>query len=102
MQSKYFSCLRGKSMARGHECCVNATMLGVAGGLLWGLYLFVMTWLAMYTGYGLFWIAQWMDLYPGYELSIAGAFIGLCYGFLAGFVALSLIGIIYKRLHKRD
>lgn len=75
---------------------INPGKLGLTGGILWGLLLFCMTWISMYTGYGMFWLSQWMDVYPGYELSMAGSFIGLAYGFVDGFVCLFLVAWIYN------
>lgn len=77
---------------------LNAKKLGLAGGILWGACLFILTWISMYTGYGMFWLSQWMDLYPGFDLSIVGSFIGLVYGFVVGFISLSLIGWLYNLL----
>lgn len=70
--------------------------LGLAGGILWGLSLFLMTWISMYTGWAMFWLSQWMDVYPGFDLSILGTFIGLIYGFIDGFVGLFLLGWLYN------
>lgn len=75
---------------------INPTKLGLTGGILWGLLLFCMTWISMYTGYGMFWLSQWMDIYPGYELSKLGAFVGLAYGFIDGFILLFLIAWLYN------
>ncbi|NGX53392.1 MAG: hypothetical protein K1000chlam4_00103 [Chlamydiae bacterium] len=77
---------------------LHAGKLGLAGGILWGLTLFIMTWISMYTGYGMFWLAQWMDVYPGFDFSIVGTFVGLGYGFADGFVGLFIIAWIYNLL----
>ncbi|NGX54671.1 MAG: hypothetical protein KR126chlam2_00286 [Chlamydiae bacterium] len=77
---------------------LNATKLGLAGGILSGLSLFIITWISMFTGYGMFWLAQWMDLYPGFDFSIVGAFIGLAYGFVVGFVGFFVFAWIYNFL----
>ncbi len=77
---------------------LNSAKFGLAGGILWGVCLFVMTWLSMYTGYGMFWLSQWMDIYPGFDLSMIGSFIGLIYGFIDGFVTLFLISWLYNLL----
>lgn len=75
---------------------LNPTKLGFAAGILWGLTLFVMTWISMYTGWAMFWLSMWMDVYPGYDLSITGTFIGLVYGFIDAFVALFIFGWLYN------
>lgn len=77
---------------------LNAVKLGLAGGILWGLCLFIMTWVSMFTGYAMFWLAQWMDTYPGFSLTIVGSFVGLAYGFVDGFICLFLLAWIYNLL----
>ena len=77
---------------------LNPCKLGVAAGILWSVIIFSMTWISMYTGYGMFWLSQWMDIYPGYDLSVAGSFIGLVYGFIDGFVCLFILGWLYNLL----
>lgn len=75
---------------------LNPLKLGLAGGIIWGLALFIMTWISMYTGYGMFWLSQWMDIYPSFDLTTKGTFIGLIYGFVDGFVSLFLLGWVYN------
>ena len=80
---------------------INPLKLGLAGGLLWGLILFIMTWISMYTGYAMFWLSQWMDVYPGFDLSKTGVFLGLLYGFIHGFVGLFVLGWLYNRFNTK-
>lgn len=75
---------------------LNPWKLGLAGGILWALTLFVLTWLSMYTGWGMFWLSQWIDVYTGFNLSTRGAFVGLAYGFVDGFVCLFLLAWLYN------
>lgn len=77
---------------------LNSVKLGLAGGILWALMLFVMTWLAMYTNYGMLWLVQWTDIYPGYDFTPVGSLLGLIYGFIDGFICLFLLGWIYNLL----
>lgn len=77
---------------------LNPVKLGLAWGLLWGVSLFVMTWISMFTGWGMFWLSQWMDVYPGFNLSKWGPFIGLIYGFVHGFITLFIFGWLYNLL----
>ena len=76
---------------------LNAWKMGLAAGILWGLALLLMTLISTYTGWGMFWLSQWMDVYPGFNLSIKGAFLGLVYGFVDGFVCLFLLCWLYNR-----
>jgi len=76
---------------------LNAKALGLAGGVLWGLGMFVLTLLGMYVeGYGAGFYDLMMGLYPGYTLSMAGAFVGLVYGFIDAFIGLWIFGSLYN------
>lgn len=77
---------------------LNPLKLGIAAGIVWGVLLFIMTWISMYTGYGMFWLSQWMDLYPGYDLSVVGSLLALLYGFIDGFITLTVLGWLYNLL----
>lgn len=76
---------------------LNAISLGLAGGVIWALSLFIMTWISLFTGYATMFLAIMMDIYPGFDISVAGSFIGLCYGFFDGFIGLFLLGWLYNR-----
>ncbi|MCX5718311.1 MAG: bacteriophage holin [Nitrospirae bacterium] len=76
--------------------------LGVALGTVWGILLFITTWISYYTGYGkLFLEVLAQSIYPGYTITPLGSFLGLLYGFADGFVSAVLIGYIYNKLVKR-
>lgn len=75
---------------------LNPLKLGLAAGILWGVALFIMTWIAMYTGWGMFWLSQWIDIYPGFDLSIKGTFLGLIYGFVNGFGSFFITAWLYN------
>lgn len=77
---------------------LNPMRFGLAGGILWGVVTFVMTWLSLFTGYGAMWLALMSDIYPGFDVSVIGSFIGLAYGFVDGFVALYVIAWLYNHV----
>lgn len=77
---------------------LNPLKLGLASGILWGLTLFILTWISMYTGWAMFWLSQWMDIYPGFNLSTMGSFFGLVYAFIDGFVSIFIFGWLYNKL----
>lgn len=77
---------------------LDAKRLGLAGGLVWGISMFLMTLLAMFTNVGDTWVALMMGVYPGYAATFLGAFIGLAYGFIDGFIGFFLIAWLYNRL----
>ncbi len=75
--------------------------LGVALGTVWGVSIFLTTWISYYTGYAeLFLKTLAESIYPGYSISPSGSFIGLVYGFIDGFVSATIIGIIYNKIIK--
>lgn len=76
---------------------LNPWKLGLAAGILWGVIIFIITWIAMYTGWAMFWLSQWMDLYPGFDISKKGTFIGLGYGFANGFIFFFILSWLYNR-----
>ncbi|MFZ0564986.1 MAG: bacteriophage holin [Chlamydiales bacterium] len=75
---------------------LNPLKLGLAAGIFWGVALFIMTWISIFTGYAMFWLSVWMDVYPGYNFSVGGSFIGLIWGFVDGFVCLFIFGWLYN------
>ena len=79
---------------------LNAKNFGLAGGVLWGVAMFIFTFITMYTGYGSMWAALMVDVYPGYDITIVGSIIGLIYGFIDGFIGLSRTGQRYDPLDR--
>lgn len=78
---------------------LNAKNFGLAAGIFWGLSMFVMTLINIYTGYAGQWLSLMADIYPGYEISFLGSVIGLAYGFVDGFVGLFIFAWIYNKLN---
>lgn len=76
---------------------LNAKSLGLAGGVLWGVSMFVMTWVNQWCGYGTEFLNLIATVYPGYALSAMGSFIGLAWGFADGFIGLFLLGWLYNK-----
>ncbi len=73
--------------------------LGTALGIVWGVSLFITTWLSFFTGYAeLFLKTLAESIYPGYSISPVGSFLGLLYGFLDGLISGFFIGWIYNKL----
>lgn len=80
---------------------LNPKAFGLSGGVLWGLAMLVLTFVGMNAEYGASFFAFMMDVYPGYEMTMAGAFIGLVYGFLDGFIGLYLFAWLYNWFDKK-
>lgn len=78
---------------------LKPSALGIAIGVVWGVSLFVTTWISYYSGYAKpFLEAIAVAIYPGYSISPAGSFLGLVYGFADGLVAGVAIAWLYNRL----
>jgi hypothetical protein len=81
---------------------LNPKYLGLAGGIIWGAFLFFFTFLNMFTGYGSMWAGLMVDAYPGYTVTALGSLIGLAYGFIDAFVGLYLLAWLYNKLGSRQ
>lgn len=77
---------------------LNSARFGIAGGIIWGLSVFVMTFIWMYFDYGFPLRDLVLSLYLGYEVSPVGAFIGLIWGFLDAFTGFFLLAWLYNKL----
>ena len=80
---------------------LHPTKLGLAGGILWGLSMFVLTLVSVGTGYAAGFFNGMASIYPGYSVSPIGSIIGLVYGFLDAFIGLFLFAWLYNWLLKR-
>lgn len=77
---------------------LNTKALALTGGILWGVALMLMTWVAMSSGYAQEFLELIMVAYPGYSLSFTGSLIGLALGFVDAFVGLYIFALIYNWL----
>jgi hypothetical protein len=80
-----------------NKCSPNA--LGVAIGVVWAAYVFLMGIGAMFD-WGVTLVDEISSLYIGYGPSIRGAIIGGIWGFVDGYIAGVVIAWIYNRLAK--
>ncbi len=74
--------------------------LGVAGGVIWGLCMFVTTIICIYTGYAKPFLVMMSSIYPGYAISGWGCLLGLVYGFLDAFFGFFFLAWLYNKLLK--
>jgi uncharacterized protein involved in cysteine biosynthesis len=77
---------------------VNIKRLAVAGGIVWGLVVFLTTIVSLANGYGADWLRVLESVYPGFHATPVGSVIGLVYGFVGGFLGLGALGFIYNKL----
>ena len=84
---------RGDNMLKPKE-------LGLAGGVLWGATVFVLTIISAASGYAAGFLDLIAGVYPGYYVTYAGSIIGAIYGFFDGFICLFLLAWIYNKFSK--
>ena len=67
---------------------LNARALGFALGVIWGLAILITTFASLWAagGYGKHFLDMLVSIYPGYSITSGGAILGLCYGFVDGFI----------------
>ena len=77
---------------------LNARALGFAVGVIWGLLVLVATIASLYSirAYGRTFLYSLASIYPGYSITTGGALLGICYGFVSGFVGGWLAATLYN------
>ena len=80
---------------------LNSLNLGLSGGIIWGGSLFLLTLISLPTGFAEKFLNLFQNVYPGYGIGLPGALAGLFLGFLDGFIALYLFGLIYNWLNDK-
>ncbi len=83
---------------------LNARALGFTIGLIWGISILLVTIASLWTArtYGKYFLYTIAAIYPGYDISTGGALLGLCYGFVDGFVFGWLVAKIYNFFAKEN
>ena len=77
---------------------LDTRRFSIAGGLIWGISIFVLTILSIYTNYAAEWLTLIGTVYPGYTISWEGSIIGLVYGFIDAAIGLFLFAWLYNKL----
>lgn len=82
-----------------HNCCNMRTLcpvsLGIALGIVKGLFLMLLAWAAWLWAYGDVLVQLLSNMYVGYAPTFVGGFIGGLWGLLVGFIFGLIIGLIY-------
>jgi hypothetical protein len=77
---------------------LDVKAFALTGGILWGVTIFILTWLKM-AGYG-----DGMDIvkayYIGYSVTPPGSLVGLVYGFLDAGIGCLIFSLLYNRMAK--
>lgn len=79
----------------------NSKNFGLAGGILWGLGMLILTWISIGTGYATEFLNAITKIYPGYSISFLGSFVGLVYGFIDAFIGFYVFAWIYNWLENK-
>ncbi len=80
---------------------LNPLAAALTMGSLWAASLFIMTLIANQTGFMGNFLHLFEDIYPWYEVSGKGAFVGLIWGFLDGFIGAYLLVYVYNFFVKK-
>jgi len=75
---------------------LNKRALGVSLGLVWGLFVLIVTWWVVIIGSAGETLGRLHKFYFGYTVSWGGGIIGFIWGFVYGFIAGYLIAWIYN------
>jgi len=81
---------------------LHVRSLALAGGIIWGASIMVLTWIATLVGYGTPFIQFLQSLYVGLDITFVGSLIGLVYGFVDAFIGLYLFALLYNWLEKKS
>jgi hypothetical protein len=80
---------------------LNVKAFALAGGIIWGASMFVLTWLALW-GYGSMDAAGMAkSYYIGYSVSPIGSIIGAVYGFFDMGIACAIFALLYNKFAGR-
>ncbi len=79
---------------------LNAVSMGVALGLVLGVGSFLMTLMILSQGGGAH-LHLLRRVCPGFSVGLGGAFVGLVYWFVYGFVVGALLALVYNRVSKK-
>jgi hypothetical protein len=80
---------------------LNPKNLGLAGGIMWGASVFIITLFSVYTGYATDLINTVTSILPGYSISFSGAILGGLYGFVDAGIGCYILAWLYNHFEKR-
>ena len=80
---------------------LNPKTFGLAGGIMWGVAMLIMTLVSMSSGYAGEMMDAMTKLYPGYTVTGGGAIVGLIWGFLDAFIGLYIFAWLYNKLEAK-
>ena len=81
-------------------CRINAVSLGLAFGVLWGIFILILGLVASYYAYGHEFVISIGKIYPEYTPSVKGSILGAIIAFINAFIMGFLIGWLYNLFNK--
>ncbi len=75
---------------------LHALAAALSVGLVWAVGLFIWTLCSVRTGYGAEMLELMSTVYIGYTVTVKGAFVGLVWGFLDGFIGTFIAVKVYN------
>lgn len=76
---------------------LNIKALGLATGILWGVSIFLLTGWFLLLGHPGNLLSKLGGIYLGYSVTWPGAFVGLIWGFLDGFIGGAVLAWLYNK-----
>ena len=80
---------------------LNVTALALACGLTWGIFVFLVVLLTMFWGWGSAFTQLLGSVYIGVEGTLLGAFMGLLWAFVDGFIGGLVFVLLYNFFAKK-
>ena len=80
---------------------LNVKALGLASGIVWGLAIFLLTYWFIILGHPGRILMKLSNVYFGYSVTWYGAFVGLIWGFVDGFIGGALLAWVYNKFAKQ-
>lgn len=80
---------------------LNIKALGLASGIVWGLSIFLLTYWFIIVGQPGTTLVKLSAIYFGYSVTWYGAFVGLIWGFVDGFIGGALLAWVYNKFAKQ-
>ena len=79
---------------------LNVKSFALAGGIVWGIAILLITFWFLLFGYTGNILGKLGTVYLGYSVTWGGAFIGLLWGFVEGFIVCGIFAWLYNKFTK--
>jgi len=81
---------------------LNVKALALSAGIVWALAIFLITIWYLIFGFEGATLRKLHHVYLGYSVSLGGAFIGLIWGFIDGFIGGALLAWLYNKFSGKN